>query len=126
LVTKHCVLQSQTSLVILDNIERIVEYVPIGPRFSNTLLQLILDLLEKPPPKGRKLMVIGTSSDAGVMKDLGVVDAFNMVFNVPLLKEDEVRQVFVELAAFQPHEVRSFLVGMPYHILELVYIGASQ
>ena len=100
-------LQSQTSLVILDNIERIVEFVPIGPRFSNTLLQLVLELLEKPPPKGKKLMIIGTSSDAGVMKDLGILGTFNMVFDVPLLKEDEIRQVFLELKAFLPHEVSS-------------------
>ena len=58
-------MQSPVSLVILDNIEGLLEYVPIGPRFSNTLLQIILELLKKQPPKGRKLMVIGTSSDAG-------------------------------------------------------------
>jgi hypothetical protein len=56
------------------------------------------------------LLVIGTSSDGGVMKDLGVADAFNMVFNIPLLKEDEIRQVFVELGVFQPQEVGSSLV----------------
>ena len=96
--------QSQSSLVILDNIERLVEYVPIGPRFSNSLLQIILELLEKQPPKGRKLMVIGTSSDRGVMENLGLVKAFTMVVNVPLLNEHEIRQVFVELQAFNPQE----------------------
>lgn len=98
--------QSPLSLVILDNIERLLEFVPIGPRFSNTLLQIVLELLEKPPPRGRKLMIIGTSSDAAVMGDLGVAKAFNMVFHVPLLKEAEIRHVFVETRSFAPQEVR--------------------
>ena len=42
---------------------------------------------------------------AGVMADLGVVKAFNMVFNVPALKEEEIRQVFVETRSFAPQEV---------------------
>lgn len=105
--------QSPASLVILDNIERLVEYVPIGPRFSNSLLQIILELLEKQPPKGKKLMVIGTSSDAAVMSHLGVVKAFTMAVNVPLLTEAEIRQVFVEVHAFKPHEVRLGLFTPP-------------
>ena len=104
-MTLICALQSPASLVILDNIERLVEYVPIGPRFSNSLLQIILELLEKQPPKGRKLMIVGTSSDAEVMKNLGIAKAFTVVVNVPPLSEEEIRQVFLELRAFHPQEV---------------------
>lgn len=104
-------LQSPLSLVILDNIERLLEFVPIGPRFSNTLLQIVLELLEKPPPRGRKLLVLGTSSDATVLGDLGVAKAFNMVFHVPLLKEAEIRQVLIETRSFAPQEVHSSLAS---------------
>jgi hypothetical protein len=34
-------------MIVLDDIERLVEYVAIGPRFSNTILQTILVLLKK-------------------------------------------------------------------------------
>lgn len=40
-------LQSPLSMIILDDIERLLEYVAIGPRFSNTLLQTLLVLLKK-------------------------------------------------------------------------------
>ncbi len=40
-------LQSPLSIVILDDIERLLEYVAIGPRFSNTILQTLLVLLKK-------------------------------------------------------------------------------
>jgi hypothetical protein len=32
--------RSPLSVIILDDIERLLEYVPIGPRFSNTILQV--------------------------------------------------------------------------------------
>lgn len=32
--------QSPLSMVVLDDIERLLEYVPIGPRFSNGILQV--------------------------------------------------------------------------------------
>ncbi len=33
--------QSPLSMVVLDDIERLLEYVPIGPRFSNGILQVL-------------------------------------------------------------------------------------
>lgn len=43
--------QSPMSMIVLDDIERLLEYVAIGPRFSNTILQVLLILLKKQPPK---------------------------------------------------------------------------
>ena len=38
---------------MLDDLERLLEYVAIGPRFSNAVLQVLLILLKKQPPKVR-------------------------------------------------------------------------
>ncbi|KAJ3608438.1 hypothetical protein NHX12_025485 [Muraenolepis orangiensis] len=43
--------KSQLSCVVVDDIERLLDFVPIGPRFSNLVLQALLVLLKKPPPK---------------------------------------------------------------------------
>ena len=56
---------------------------------------------------------------AGVMADLGVVKAFNMVFNVPALKEEEIRTVFVETRSFAAQEVPPRLLGFRVHGLGL-------
>ena len=40
-------MQSPLSIVILDDIERLLEFVAIGPRFSNTILQTLLVLTKK-------------------------------------------------------------------------------
>lgn len=44
-------LQSPLSMVVLDDIERLLEFVAIGPRFSNGILQTVLVLLKKQPPQ---------------------------------------------------------------------------
>lgn len=45
--------KSPYSVVLVDCIERILDWVPIGPRFSNNVLQALLVLFKKPPPKVR-------------------------------------------------------------------------
>ena len=80
--------KSPLSLIFLDDIERIIDYVQIGPRFSNTVLQTLLVLLKKPPPdEGRKLLIIGTTSVPHVMEDLGLTQAFSLSQSINLLQE---------------------------------------
>ena len=57
--------QSPMSIIVLDDLERLLEYVPIGPRFSNTILQVLLVLLKKQPPPGRRLLVLGAPPALG-------------------------------------------------------------
>ncbi|CAG7725770.1 unnamed protein product, partial [Allacma fusca] len=54
--------KSSLSCILVDNIERLLDYGPIGPRYSNLTLQALLVLLKKQPPKGRKLLIICTTS----------------------------------------------------------------
>lgn len=44
--------RSQLSCIIVDNIERLLDYSPIGSRYSNLALQTLLVSLTKPPPEG--------------------------------------------------------------------------
>nr|BAJ97688.1 predicted protein [Hordeum vulgare subsp. vulgare] len=88
--------KSPLSIVILDNIERLVEYTPLGPRFSNTILQAILVLLKRAPSDDtRRIVVLATTSDVRVMRDLQVQEQFNFVLNVPLVENaEELKHVF--------------------------------
>ena len=42
--------KSPLSLIVLDDIERLLEFIHIGPRFSNAVLQALLVLIKKVPP----------------------------------------------------------------------------
>ena len=48
--------KSPLSLLILDDIERLVEWNPIGPRMSNIMVQALLTLLQATPPKVKCLL----------------------------------------------------------------------
>ena len=77
--------KSTLSCVVVDNIERLLDYGSVGPRYSNLVLQALLVLLKKPPPLNRKLLVICTTSRKDVMTDLEVFNAFTKVLRVPNL-----------------------------------------
>lgn len=77
--------KSTLSCVVVDNIERLLDYGSVGPRYSNLVLQALLVLLKKPPPLNRKLLVICTTSRKDVMADLEVINAFTKVLRVPNL-----------------------------------------
>merc|ERR1719410_678472 len=62
--------RSMMSCVVVDNIERLLDYGPIGPRYSNLTLQALLVLLKKSPPKGKRLLVICTSSRREVLDQM--------------------------------------------------------
>uniref|UniRef100_A0AAQ4RZK5 Vesicle-fusing ATPase n=1 Tax=Gasterosteus aculeatus aculeatus TaxID=481459 RepID=A0AAQ4RZK5_GASAC len=81
--------KSQLSCVVVDDIERLLDYVPIGPRFSNLVLQALLVLLKKAPPKGRKLLIIGTTSRKDVLQEMEMLDAFSTTIHVPNISTGE-------------------------------------
>lgn len=45
--------KSPASILILDDFERLIGWNPIGPRFSATILDALIDLLRSKPPKVR-------------------------------------------------------------------------
>uniref|UniRef100_A0A3Q3F8T5 Vesicle-fusing ATPase n=1 Tax=Labrus bergylta TaxID=56723 RepID=A0A3Q3F8T5_9LABR len=81
--------KSQLSCVVVDDIERLLDYVPIGPRFSNLVLQALLVLLKKPPPKGRKLLIIGTTSRRDVLQEMEMLDAFSTTIHISNISRGE-------------------------------------
>jgi vesicle-fusing ATPase len=99
--------KSPISIILLDDIERLLEYVSIGPRFSNVVLQALLVLLKRTPPPGHKLLVIGTTSEAQVLDEMAVTATFNVVLNVPVLAPDDTRRVLAAIDAFAPAELDS-------------------
>uniref|UniRef100_A0A8C6TZJ6 Vesicle-fusing ATPase n=1 Tax=Neogobius melanostomus TaxID=47308 RepID=A0A8C6TZJ6_9GOBI len=98
--------KSQLSCVVVDDIERLLDYVPIGPRFSNLVLQALLVLLKKPPPKGRKLMIIGTTSRKDVLQEMEMLDAFSTTIHIPNISSGKyLIKALKELGSFGDKEL---------------------
>jgi len=102
--------KSRTSVVVVDNIERIIDWVPIGPRFSNTVLQTLMVFLRKQPSKDRRLLVLATTTQRAVLKNLDVYNSFNADIMVPNVNTyDELRHVMEQSETFDAQEIAQAL-----------------
>ncbi|CAK9797526.1 Vesicle-fusing ATPase 1 [Anthophora plagiata] len=98
--------RSQLSCILVDNIERLLDYGPIGPRYSNLTLQALLVLLKKQPPRGRKLLILCTSSRRQVLNDMEMLSAFSTTLHVPNLSNpDHLMSVLEEADLFSKEEL---------------------
>ncbi|KAF2799438.1 AAA-domain-containing protein [Melanomma pulvis-pyrius CBS 109.77] len=75
--------KSPLSIIVIDNIELLVDWVPIGPRFSNTVLVALKVLLRKEPPKDRRLLVFATTTERSVLQQLDLFNRFDAEIAVP-------------------------------------------
>jgi vesicle-fusing ATPase len=85
--------KSPLSVVVLDNVERLLEYTQIGPRFSNAVLQTLMILVKSVPPKGRRLLILATTSCVDVMRNLGFMSAFSATLSTPVLQREEIAAI---------------------------------
>ncbi|KAH8683428.1 vesicle fusion factor [Ilyonectria robusta] len=87
--------KSPTSILILDDFERLIGWNPIGPRFSNTMLEALTTLLVSKPPKGHRLLIFVTTSKLSVLKMLEIDMDFAKKVAVPAVSN--VRELAIVL-----------------------------
>ena len=87
---------SPLSVIVIDNIERIIEYSPIGPRFSNNILETLVTFINRAPPPNSKLMIITTTSQIDVVQRLGILGLFDEVYHIPDLSKDDIHKIILE------------------------------
>ncbi|KDR16528.1 vesicle-fusing ATPase 1-like [Zootermopsis nevadensis] len=116
--------RSQLSCILVDNIERLLDYGSIGPRYSNLTLQALLVLLKKEPPKGRKLLILCTSSRRQVLEDMEMLSAFTAVVHVPNLSQpDHLMAVLEESDVFTKKDLSALSRKIHGH---RVFIGIKK
>jgi vesicle-fusing ATPase len=102
--------KSPLSVVVMDNIERIVDWVPIGPRFSNAVLQTVMVLLRKQPPKGRRLLILATTTQRSILQQLDVSASFDSDIPVPNVKNHaELAHILKQSSAFSDSDIQRTL-----------------
>ncbi|KAJ3980238.1 hypothetical protein F5890DRAFT_1378577, partial [Lentinula detonsa] len=75
--------KSPLSVIVVDNLAQLLEWTLIGPRISNTVLQALLVLSARRPPKSRCLLVIAASSLRPVLTEIGLSEVFDSEIRVP-------------------------------------------
>jgi len=97
--------KSPLSVIVIDNIEMLVDWVPIGPRFSNTVLVALKVLLAKQPPKDRRLLIFATTTERSVLTQLDLFSRFDAEIAVPNVNtQAELAHVLQESGAFSERD----------------------
>ncbi|KAI3654864.1 hypothetical protein MP228_000244 [Amoeboaphelidium protococcarum] len=120
--------KSPMSVIVVDSIERLLDYVPIGPRFSNGVLQTLVVLLKKQPPKDRKLLIIATTSQPGLLEQMDMADCFNAELKVASINNiKEVLHVVKDLQLFSDAEYQQAVQRLQsYNLDGQIYIGIKK
>ncbi|KAI4612006.1 hypothetical protein J4E80_007458 [Alternaria sp. BMP 0032] len=93
--------KSPLSVIVIDSIELLLDWVPIGPRFSNTVLAALKVLLAKEPPKDRRLLIFATTTERSVLTQLDLFARFDAEIAVPNVNtQSELAAVLRESGAF--------------------------
>ncbi|XP_055343675.1 vesicle-fusing ATPase 1-like [Paramacrobiotus metropolitanus] len=99
--------KSELSCVLVDDIEGLIDYAPIGPRFSNLVLQALLVLMNDPPPKNHKLLVLGTTACRGVLEELRLAPIFTRTVHVSNISTgDQIVKVLENLDIFAADDLK--------------------
>ncbi|KAM7533766.1 hypothetical protein Aperf_G00000106650 [Anoplocephala perfoliata] len=77
--------KSPMSVVIVDNIEGLIEYNPVGNRFSNYMVQALKDLVSQPLPAGRRMLVLATTSVRDALEEQQLTRAFSWHLHVGMM-----------------------------------------
>lgn len=86
--------KTRESLIIIDNIERLIEYVATGPDFNNTLMQALMLLIKRIPENPEcRIMIIGTTSNLTAIDLLDIDKVFNVKLKIPVLNRAECARV---------------------------------
>lgn len=106
--------KSELSMVVLDDLERLMDYVRIGPRFSNLMLQALFALLKKSPPKaGRRLLIVASTSDPQFMEESELSRVFSVRLPMPVIEETaHVKAVLERLPGFTAPVVEEICVAL--------------
>ena len=90
--------KSQLNVLVVDQIEDIMDWVSIGPRFSNAILQTLKVCLRKLPPKDRRLVVFVTSCNRTVLDQMDLLKCFNKDVYVPTISSvKDLNHVFEQV-----------------------------
>lgn len=109
--------KSPYSIIILDDIERIIEYIKIGHRFSSSVVQTLLVLL-KNTTNTNKLMILGTTSDSDLLLQLDM--RFDLTVEIPELNNVESKIVLRSIFEYSQNDDEDIEHNATFPIKKLI------
>ena len=112
--------KSPSSCIILDDLERLIDFSQLGGRYSNMLLQSLLVLIKRPPPEGKKLLVVGTTAQFDIMDSLELNACFSVKLHLPTIPATAIPKICASLGlAFASQQDLNSCVNLFPHELPM-------
>jgi vesicle-fusing ATPase len=103
--------KSPSSLLVLDDVDKIFDWNYTGPRFSASLLGAMDSFIRNKPPLGRPLLIFATTSRRTVLKQVEL--AFDENIAVPNVNSQaELAQIMQSSGAFSQAEIQKSIAGI--------------
>ena len=100
--------KSPQNVLVLDNIELLIDWVPVGPRFSASVLAALKGMMQNKPPKGRPLLIFATTSSRSVLQQLQL--DFSAQIPVPNIQtQSELAVVMKQSGVFSDSDINRAL-----------------
>ena len=100
--------KSPQNVLVLDNIELLIDWVPVGPRFSASVLAALKGMMQNKPPKGRPLLILATTSSRSVLQQLQL--EFSAQIPVPNVQtQSELAVVMKQSGVFSDSDINRAL-----------------
>jgi vesicle-fusing ATPase len=100
--------KADTSILVFDGLERLIEWMPIGLRFNNDVLHTIISVITSQINPSKKSILIFTANNQTVLENLGMFDLFDTNYVYPtMITSDEINVHFPDIGEkckFQPIE----------------------
>lgn len=106
--------KSPLSVIVVDNIERLIDWVKIGSRFSNAVVQTLMVLMGRRPPMGRRLLILATTSNRAMVEELEMAELFDSELRIgPVTSLRALDKVLDEVQLLQePSERHQFMANV--------------
>lgn len=111
--------KSELSCIIIDDIEKLVDWNRIGPRFSLALVNLFETVLKERPPPNKRLLVLTTSSSKEVLDELGMKSCFKHSIRVPTLTTiHSIQKVLEATLRGKDADIKEILAAIQFSVEE--------
>ncbi|GKV00948.1 hypothetical protein SLEP1_g13556 [Rubroshorea leprosula] len=101
----------------------VTRFIP-PDNFNIALLTLELEFVKKGSKneQGKKLLVLGTTSEVSFLKSIGICDAFSVTYQVPKLETKDVKEVLKQLNVFAEDDIDAAAEALKDMPIKKVYM----
>lgn len=89
--------RTHESILILDSIERIIDWSNVGSVYDNRTVQALLSTLDEKIDQKKKMVIIMTSGNKHMMERLGILDYVDNIYETPEFVTDSISEYAGEM-----------------------------